>query len=332
LQATFQELEEPGLSPECASRLEPTPDYSTLGPGSDVGFEPPVQQPVRAQGKSVKLLLGLAGATWIIGFVIAMVAGHVTPGESFVVRPSGPASATDAQFFERLEPQKQAEALLEEAVEHSEGAAEKIAARVDRWQGKMQWTPQIALLTTAALNSQDMRVRESGIEVEMAAYGLAKNSATLNYLLNTAESRDHAKKVWALWALGLMANRGVEPEHIVDVLTLHLRDSDADSRTWAVQGLAVTGDQRALQGLLQTMRDDASAAVRERAASGLAEAGMFTLDQKMAAVPELISYAGDPVLDAQTKTLAFQALGAITHQRLPNDAGAWREWYAGARQ
>ena len=47
---------------------------------------------------------------------------------------------------------------------------------------KLNWNSQIATLTTAALNSNDMRVRESGIEVELAAYGLAKNSASLEYL------------------------------------------------------------------------------------------------------------------------------------------------------
>ena len=83
--------------------------------------------------------------------------------------------------IDRLKPQKQAEALLELAVGHSDGAVDQISSRVERWQGKVQWNSQIASLTTAALNSNDMRVRESGIEVELAAYGLAKNSASLDY-------------------------------------------------------------------------------------------------------------------------------------------------------
>ena len=74
-----------------------------------------------------------------------------------------------------MKPQKQAEALLELAVGGSDGAAEQISSRLDRWQGQVKWSPQIASLTTAALNSSDMRVRESGIEVELAAYGLAQN-------------------------------------------------------------------------------------------------------------------------------------------------------------
>ena len=118
-----------------------------------------------------------------------------------------------------MKPQKQAETLLELAVGHNDGAVDQISSRVDRWQGKVQWDSQIATLTTAALNSSDMRVRESGIEVELAAYGLAKNSASLDYVLKSAESPDHAQKIWALWALGLMGNRGVQTERVVQVLT-----------------------------------------------------------------------------------------------------------------
>ena len=125
-------------------------------------------------------------------------------------------------------------------------------------------------MTTAALNSNDMRVRESGIEVELAAYGLAKNSASVDYLLTTAESTDHARKIWALWALGLMANRGVETEHVVEVLIAHLKDSDEDSRRWAVEGMALTGSALSIEPLLKTMHDDPSATVRERAACSLA--------------------------------------------------------------
>ena len=125
-----------------------------------------------------------------------------------------------------------------------------------------------------------MRVRESGIEVELAAYGLAKNSASLNYLLVTAESTDHAQKIWALWALGLMGNRGVEAGRVVQVLAAHLNDTDEDSRRWAVEGLALTGSDQAIQPLLKIMHDDPAPSVRERAACSLAESGMFTPEQR----------------------------------------------------
>jgi HEAT repeat protein len=238
-----------------------------------------------------------------------------------------PTSAKDARQLDRMKPQKQAEALLELAVGHSDGAVDQISSRVDRWQGKVKWDPQIATLTTAALNSDDMRVRESGIEVELAAYGLAKNSASLEYVLKTVDSPNHSQKIWGLWALGLLANRGIETERAVQVLTAHLKDRDEDSRRWAVEGLALVGSTATIETLLRTMHDDSSATVRERAACSLAECGMFTHEQRLSAVPQLVSYTDDPALDAQTHGWAFQALHDITRQRLPNDSNAWRSWF-----
>jgi len=312
-------------------RLQPTPDYGTLGPGSDAaGFETN-PGPVSAQRISPRKLQVIAAA---IGMMAALVAGSVgsahPPGLSklFRARQVEPASPNDAGQLDRMKPQKQAETLLEAAVGHSDGAVDQISSRVDRWQGKVQWNSQIAMLTTAALNSNDLRVRESGVEVELAAYGLSKNSSSLEYLLKTAESPDHAQKVWALWALGLMANRGVETDRIVDELTAHLKDADVDSRRWAVEGLALSASDRAIGPLLATMHDDGSPVVRERAACSLAASGLFTREQRMTAVPQLVNYTGDNSLDAQTQGWAYQALGDITHQRLPKDAAAWREWYA----
>jgi len=240
---------------------------------------------------------------------------------------AAPASEKDLGQLDQMRPQKQSEPLLELAVGHSQAAVDQISSRVDHWNGKVEWNPQIATLTTAALNSNDMRVRESGVEVELAAYGLSKNSASRDYLLRTAESSDHRQKVWALWALGLMANRGVEAGRIVEVLTSHLHDVDPDSRQWAVEGLAVSGSDDAIQPLLSTMHDDASPIVRERAACSVAESGLFTHEQRWTALAQLVSFTDDPALDAQTHTWAFQALGDISHQRLPNDPAAWRRWY-----
>jgi hypothetical protein len=245
----------------------------------------------------------------------------------FSTRAGQSSSGQSPLQLDRMKPQKQAETLLELAVSRNDGAVNQISSRVENWQGKVKWDSQIATLTTAALNSSDLRVRESGIEVELAAYGLAKNSASLNYLLTTAESPDHAQKIWALWALGLMANRGVETDRVAQVLTAHLKDADENSRRWAVEGLALAGAAQTIEPLLKTMHDDPSPSVRERAACALTESGMFTREQRMTAVPQLLNYTDDPSLDAQTHAWAFQALAEITRQRLPNDSNAWRSWY-----
>lgn len=272
----------------------------------------------------------------MIGMFGAIVAGtigraHSAWSDLFGGHQNQPATSKDLRQIDRMKAQKQAETLLELAVSHSPGAVDQISSRVGHWQGKVRWNSQIAALTTAALNSDDMRVRESGVEVELAAYGLAKNSASLEYLLKTADSPDHAQKIWGLWALGLMANRGVETEQVVTVLTSHLKDSDADSRRWAVEALALTANDQAIEPLLTTMHDDVSPLVRERAACSLAVSGLFSPQQRFTAVPQLLNYSDDASLDAQTHGWAFQALGDITHQRLPNDAGAWRSWYNSTR-
>lgn len=230
-----------------------------------------------------------------------------------------------------MKPQKQAETLLELAIAHPDGAVDQISSRIDRWQGKLKWDSQMATLTTAALNANDIRVRECGIEVELAAYGLAKNSASLAYLLKTTESSDRARKIWALWALGLMGNRGVETARVVQVLTAHLKDPDEGSRHWAVAGLALVGTSETIPLLLNAMHDDPSPLVREQAACGLTQAGMYTHEQRLSAVPQLLAYTDDPALDAETHNWAFLALSDITGQRLPNDSAAWRHWYDSTR-
>ena len=244
-------------------------------------------------------------------------------------------SALSDRELDRQKPQRQAEILLERAVAHSNGSPDEIESqiesRIEAWRGKLKWDAQLGQLTTAALNSDDRNVRDSGIEVQLAAYGVAKSESSVDALVRQAGSSDHSQRIWALWTLGLLGNRGVEPARVVDVLTAHLKgsskDSDEDSRHWAVEGLALVGTTSTIEPLLEAMHNDPSAMVRERAACSLAESGMLTHEQRLTAVPQLINYSDDPSLDAQTHAWAFQALGDITKQRLPNDSAAWRTWY-----
>jgi HEAT repeat protein len=275
--------------------------------------------------------VGTARAAWKHITVLFSANGNVATESARDFTPNDIAQSGIAQNdlaqLDRLDPQNQAEALLERAVGESEGAVEQISSRLDGWAGKIKWDSQIANLTTAALASRDLRVRRSGVEVELAAYGLAKNTESLNYLLYSAKSSDHAKKIWALWSLGLLANRGVGTPVAVQALSAHLKDSDQDSRRWAVAALAQVGSPETITPLLRTMHDDPAPSVRQGAASSLAESGMMTREQRLAAVPQLLSYTDDPALDAQTRTWAFQALSCITGQHLPNDSGTWRLWY-----
>jgi hypothetical protein len=349
-------------APSQDPRLQPTPDYGTLGPDSDIAKSLPLlssHSPTDSSGSSRQLAgtyrLLHFGAV-IAGIAVALLVSSAGGPASLWRKITGPFSPRqDSDLFsanlpdrdlDRQKPQKQAEILLERAVSRSNGTPDQveaqIEARIDRWRGKLKWDSQLGELTTVALNSNDHNVRASAIEVQLAAYGLTKSQSSVDHLVEQARSSDHARKIWALWTLGLMGNRGIETDRVIRVLTAHLKDSgaeldkdsgrerdrnDEDSRRWAVEGLALVGTTPTIVPLLEAMHNDPSATVRERAACSLAQSGMLSHEQRLIAVPQLINYSDDPALDAQTHAWAFQALAEITEQHLPNDSTAWRSWY-----
>src|SRR5437667_151914 len=200
--------------------------------------------------------------------------------------------------------------------------------RAERWRGRVRLSPSLNSPITTALNSNDLRVRGAGIEVELAAMNMAKTSESAERLLAQAEGSELSQRIWALWGLGLLGNRGVEPERLTQVLVAQLQDSDPEVRHWAVEGLAYLGSDDTIAPLLQTLHDDASPVVRERAACSLAQSGMLTQEQRHSAIPALLGFADDSSLDAQTHTWIYQALRDITGQSLPNDIATWRSWYS----
>ena len=160
--------EAPGnAGPQFDARLQPTPDYGNLGPGSDVtglgaGSSP---RPVPQRAARVSSLIAASA-----GVFVALVVGTV--GRSHPAWPAmakllspGQNQATPAKDVRQLaemQEQKQAETLLELAVAQKAGATEQISSYVDRWQGKLTWNSRMANLTAAALDSNDMRVRVLG--------------------------------------------------------------------------------------------------------------------------------------------------------------------------
>ena len=131
-----------------------------------------------------------------------------------------------------------------------------------------------------------------------------------------------------MWTVGLLGNRGVEPERVNQALVAQLQDSNPEIRHWAVEGLAYLGTNETIAPLLQIFHDDTSPMVRERAACSLAQSGMLTQEQRRSVIPQLLNYADDGALDAQTHTWVYQALRDITGQNLPNESAAWRSWYS----
>ncbi len=243
--------------------------------------------------------------------------------------PASPAvlSQHEIERLDHQSPQKQAELLLERAINHYDGANDQIATRVDGWRGRLKLGAQLNSLITTALNSDDLRVRAAGIEVDLAAIGVGKIPESVERLSRQAVAGPQSERLWALWQLGLLGNRGVEPERVNQILVSQLQDSDPEVRHWAVEGLAYLGTNETIAPLLQVFHDDPSPMVRERAACGLAQSGMLSQEQRRGVIPQLLNYADDASLDAQTHTWVYHALRDITSQNLPNDAGAWRSWY-----
>ena len=248
--------------------------------------------------------------------------------------PPKPASANvlsehEIAALNGMPAQSQAELLLERAINHYSGAVQQIAARVDRWRDHITLDGRLHDLFVTAINSDDLTVRVAGIEIDIAGRHLTKDSSTVDRLEPVARfSEEQGPRANALWDLALVGNRGVDSARVGEILLSAIHDDNVNIRYWAVEGLAYLATDAAIPHLLDIFHDDPSPLIRERAACGLAQSGMFSAEQRRTAVPRLLDFAQDGGLDADTHTWVFQALRDITGQTLPHDAAAWRQWYA----
>jgi HEAT repeats len=270
------------------------------------------------------LLLGTrtARAAWQEIAQLLSLQGKPEPASANVL------SEHEIEVLDRMSPQSQAGLLLERSINHYRGANDQIAARVNNWRGKIRLDNRLNNLFMTALNSDDLRVRAAAIEVDLAARDLEKSAATVDRLEPDARSGEQGPRANALWDLGLLGNRGVEPERATQILLSSIHDSNVNVRYWAVEGLSYLGTDETIAPLLQVFHDDASPMIRERAACGLAQSGMLSEKQRRSAVPQLLDFADDASLDAETHKWVYQALRDITGQSLPHDPAAWRNWYS----
>jgi len=281
----------------------------------------------------------LAAAAFLLG-TIAAGSGRLgaawEPIARFVSLQDAPKAASanvlsehEIAALDGMPPQAQAELLLERAINHYRGANDQIAARVDGWRGRITVVDgRLRNLFITAINSDDLTVRVAGIEVDIAARNLTKESSTVDRLEPIARSGEQGPRANALWDIALVGNRGVDTDRVADILLSSIHDENVNIRYWAVEGLAYLATDAAIQPLLDVFHDDFSPMIRERAACGLAQSGMFSAEQRRTAVPRLLDFAQDGALEADTRTWVFQALRDITGQSLPHDATIWRQWYA----
>ena len=268
------------------------------------------------------LLSGVgASAAWAPAAQLVERQGRQQPASASVL------SEHHIEALDSMELQAQAEFLLERAINHYQGANEQIAARAESWRGKITLNKRLNGLFVTALNSDDLRVRAAAIELNLAALNLKKASATVDSLEPDARSGAQGLRANALWRIGLLGNRGVEPDRALQILLSSILDENVNVRYWAVEGLAYLGTDGTIAPLLSVFRDDPSPLIRERAACSLAQSGMLSAKQRLTTVPRLLDLADYGSLDDQTRSWVFQALRDITGQTMPRDAAAWRNWY-----
>jgi HEAT repeat protein len=298
----------------------------------DGDSEPPeysAETDPRTQQRGLRLVI-LGGAVVLVLFFLAMRWASIgaTWSDLRALGSASPAKLSDRDLaaFDRMPPQEQAERLLDRALAHSSGATDQLFARADSWRGQLQKTATLQRLESAAFDANDLTLRAAAIEVELAALKVPKEAASVTRLIPQAEP-GQPQRTLALWELGLLAARGVEPVRARQALLAYLHDPQEEVRAWAVQGLAFTGQDESIPPLLEALHNDPAARLREAAARDLGHAGMLTHDQRLTAVPALLGFTDDPALDPATRALIFQTLREITGQSLPADPAAWRKWW-----
>lgn len=236
-------------------------------------------------------------------------------------------SEHNIEWLAEQTPQVQAEFLLGSAIRYERGATEMIAESVDVWRGHLTRTAKWEMLTQTALYSSDLRVRAAAIEVDLAVNHVEIADASADRLIDAAAANEKSRP-WCVWTLGMLANRGVQPERIFDVLVEYTYDPVAETRLWAVEGLAHIGTDETIAEFIRVLGSDPSLEVRERAGCSLAKSGMLTRTQRMKAVGGLIDLADDPNLEDAPRRWVYQALREITNVSLPDDPSEWRYWNA----
>ena len=267
-----------------------------------------------------------ASTKWLnIHPVAAAASGQAT--SALVSTPQPRAKDSSIEEISHLAPQQQAERLLELAMQQPELSLSLIHRNLTSWRGHLEDSDRLFHLVLQALNSDDPRVRVAAVEIDLAANNLVKAPESVEKLQRQIQSGTE-ERFMALWRLGTLGNRGVEPSEALSTLKLYAHHRNQEVRFWAVEGLAMLGNDKALDELLDILAHDPATQVRQRAANGLSKSGLLTGEQRLTAVPQLLNLLDDDSLDAATQNLVCATLEAITGASFGKNAGAWRDWWA----
>jgi hypothetical protein len=250
------------------------------------------------------------------------------PAKSFPRQVAhSPLTDIDLQHLQTLPEQAQAEELLDRAIHHDTRALDLFEHNIGLWH-HLQRTANTSELERRSQFSSDLRVRYANADLNLAINGVPKTDASVGALIAQAHA-DPAHRAYSVYAMGMMAGRGVGYDRIYPVLVDYAKnDPNPQVRQWAVEGMRYLGTDEALDQLFDSFTHDPSDAVRNRAGCNVSDCGNFMRKQRLRMVPKLIELAADPQITPQMRNWTFVALHEITDAALPGDASAWRDWYA----
>lgn len=234
---------------------------------------------------------------------------------------------SDVEELSHLAPQQQAERLLELAIRRPDPFLSLIHKKLDSWRGHLVCNDHLFHLVLTALRADDSRVRTAAVEIDLTANHLEKSPQSLARLIHQIHSST-ADRFLALWRLGALGNRGVDPATVLSTLLHYSRDANQKTRFWAVEGLAMLGTEESIDPLLSILAHDPAPKVRESAARGLSRSGLLSGELRLTAVPQLLNFLDDDSLDSATQDLVYSALRSITGASFGKDPKAWRDWWA----
>jgi HEAT repeats len=322
-------------------RLQPEPPPlpdSTNAPSRIPASPQPVAAPARAaspwttgNGPVITFLSVAIPVLIALSFLVALGIqraskniSNLTAEAREAARSSTAAAAATAGHGVDQQAQNEAEALLAQVAAGDGAAAQQVIAESDGWTGRAHRTPRTDQLIEAALNSRNMAARGAAVAAQLAFDGIPRNQEGLATLEQTVGNPN--QRVWALWMLGALANRGVDPVHVAKIVGSYLDDPDPRTRAVAVDALALVATDETVPMLLDRFRNDPSPIVQERAACDISEAGMYTHTQRVVAAASLVLWVDDALLSAQQRTWAAQALTDISGKNFGPNSSAWKSW------
>lgn len=273
------------------------------------------------QAVAVALALGIL-AYYVAGGKLASLVAGLSTTRSHAAR------ATAARTIDQSA-QAEAEELLSRVAAGDSDAADQVLEKSSNWTGKTTRTPSADQHILTALNMPNLHAREAAVQAELALDAVPVSDAGLSMLERAVGNP--SQRAWALWMLGALGNRGVDPVHTAKIVETYLADPDVSIRASAVNGLAILATDETILMLLDRFRNDPSPIVQERAACGLAESGMYTHEQRMTAAATLVAWVDDSTLSVAQRAWTVHALSDISGQRLGNDSAAWHSWYESSR-